>query len=216
MYSFRTVLVNLTLSFLAYVSPQASGAVLGQQESSVARKEAQAALESAQSLAKQERWPEGIELYRRALALSPRSEAAEIGLSDAYQGVHNYEEARTILQFARRQRPKSVAVLSALGSIEIEAESYDMAIEALRSAVVLAPDDVKPRNLLGSAYLGKGDSAAALAQFERVLARDPANQLAHYSRAQIFADMDQSARPGAAVVRNARVSTRQTRPGACR
>jgi len=145
-------------------------------------------------LAKQERWPEAIEHYQRALALSPRNEPAEIGLSDAYQGVHNYEEARSILQRARRQHPKSVAVLSALGSLEIEAESYDAAIGALRSAVVLVPGDVKLRNLLGSAYLINGDSAAALAQFEKVLARDPANQLAHYSRAQIFADMDQNAK----------------------
>ena len=194
MYPFRIVLANLALGFLVCVSLLTTVAALAQQESSVARKEAQAALESAQSLAKQERWPEAIELYRRALALSLRNEAAEIGLSDAYQGVHNYEEGRSILQRARRQHPKSVAVLSALGSLEIEAESFDAAIEALRSAVVLAPDNVKLRNLLGSAYLSKGDSAAALAQFEKVLARDPANQLAHYSRAQILAGTDQNAK----------------------
>jgi tetratricopeptide (TPR) repeat protein len=194
MYPFRIVRTNFVLCFLVCVSPRASGAPPTQKESSSPRNEAQAALESAQSLAKQERWPETIELYRRALALSPRNEVTELGLSDAYRSVHNYEEARSILQRARRQHPKSVAVLSALGSLETEAESYDAAIEALRSAVVLAPDDVKLGNLLGSAYLSKGDSAAALAQFEKVLAQDPANQLAHYSRAQIFADTDQNAK----------------------
>jgi Flp pilus assembly protein TadD len=188
------VLTNFILCFLVCVSSRASGVPPAQKKSSPPRNEARAALESAQSLAKQERWPEAIELYRRALTVSPRNEAAEIGLSDAYQGVHNYEEARSILQRARRQHPKSITVLGAVGSLEIEAESYDAAIEALRSAVVLAPDDVKLRNLLGSAYLTKGDSAAALEQFENVLVRDPANQLAHYSRAQIFANTDQNAK----------------------
>jgi superkiller protein 3 len=194
MYPFRIVLTNFALCFLVFVSSLVSGAPPAQNKSSSPKNEARAALESAQSLAKQQRWPEAIELYRRALALWPRNEAAEIGLSDAYQGVHNYEEARSILQHARRQHLKSAGVLSALGSLEIEAESYDAAIEALRSAVVLAPDDMKLRNLLGTAYLSKGASAAALAQFEKVLARDPANHLAHYSRAQIFADTNQNAK----------------------
>jgi Flp pilus assembly protein TadD len=189
---FRIVLVNFALCFLVCASQRASRAPLAQKESAPASKEVAAALESAQSLAKQEKWPEAIELYRRVLARSPRNEAAELGLSDAYRGVHNYEEARAILNTARRQHPKNVPILFALGSLEIEAESFDAAIAALRSALALAPNEVKLRNLLGSAYLSKGDSAAALAQFEKVLARDPGNQLAHYSRAQLFADTDQN------------------------
>jgi Flp pilus assembly protein TadD len=189
---FRIVLANFALCFPVCPFPRASGLALAQQESGPPRKDARVALESAQSLAKQERWPEAIEQYRRALALSPRNEAAELGLSEAYRGVHNYEEARAILNRARHQHPKSVAILAALGSLEIEAESFDAAIEALRFALALAPNDVKLRNLLGTAYLSKGESASALAQFEKVLARDPANQLAHYSRTQMFADTDQS------------------------
>jgi tetratricopeptide (TPR) repeat protein len=192
MNPFRIVLVNFALCFLVCASPRASHAALAPQEVAQASKEVMATLESAQSLAKQERWPEAIELYRRVLASSPRNEAAELGLSDAYRGVHNYEEARAILTTARRQHPKSVEISVALGSLEIEAESFDAAIAALRPALALAPNDVKIRNFIGSAYLSKGDSAAALAQFEKVLARDPGNQLAHYSRAQILVDSDQN------------------------
>lgn len=163
-----------------------------EQRKTPANKDAQSRLESAHSLMLQGRFPEAIETYVKVLAVAPRSESAEIGLAEAYRQVHNYEEARSILQTARREHPKSVAVLSALGSLEIEAESYDAAIEALRAAIALAPQDVKLRNLLGTAQLSKGDSSAALAEFERVLARDPENQLAHFSRAQIFADTDQN------------------------
>jgi Flp pilus assembly protein TadD len=219
MNPFHFLIANLALCFLFPISPQASRSAQEQQESSATRNEARAAaangdaelaerkyrqalaetrsdaglaLEVAQFLANQKKYPEAIELFRRALALAPRNEPAELGLSDAYRGVHNYEEARSILQTARRQHQKSVAVLSALGSLEIEAESFDAAIEALRSALVVAPNDTKLRNLLGSAYMAKGDSTAALVQFEKVLAWDPANPLAHYSRAQIFADTDQN------------------------
>lgn len=219
MNRFHFLIANLALCFLFSISPRASSEAQAQQESSATRKEARAAaangdaeladrkywqalaetprdaglaLEVARFFADQTKYPEAIELYRRVLALAPRNEPAELGLADAYRGVHNYEEARSTLQRARRQHPKSAAVLSALGSLEIEAESFDAATEALRSAVALATDGVKLRNLLGSAYLSKGDSAAALVQFEKVLARDPVNQLAHYSRAQIFADTDQN------------------------
>lgn len=189
---FRLVLPHFALCLLVSGSPLARSSAPVQAESSTARSNARAALESARTLANQGRWPEAIEQYRNALTLSPQNEAAQVGLSDAYRGVHNYEEARSILHRARRQHPKSLSILAALGSLEIEAESFDAAIEVLRSAVAVAPNDLTLRNLLGTAYLSKGDSSAALVQFEKVLARDPANQLAHYSRAQILADMDQN------------------------
>jgi tetratricopeptide (TPR) repeat protein len=193
MNRFHIAIANLAFCFLfAFVRSNCAAQV--QQKTSATKKDARSALESAQLLAQEGRYPEAIEIYRGVLVLAPRKESAEIGLAEGYRGVHNYEEARSILQTARREHPKSVAVLSTLGSLEIEAESYDAAIEALSAAaaVVLAPDDMRVRNLLGSAYLSKGDSSAALAEFERVLAREPENQLAHFSRAQIFADTDQN------------------------
>jgi Flp pilus assembly protein TadD len=192
MNRFQLFVSQFALCLFFFFSQRASCAVPAQQESPAAKQKALGALESAQSLAKQERFPEAIENFRRALALAPRNEAAELGLSEAYRAVHNYEEARSILRVARRQHPKSAMVLSALGSLEIEAESYDEAIEALRAAVALAPDDTKARNLLGTAYLSDGKPAAALAEFEKVLRRDADNQLAHYSRAQILAGEDQN------------------------
>jgi len=183
-------IANLAFCFLFAFVPSPSAAQV--QGKSVEKRDTRSLLESAHALMQQGRYPEAIEMYRRAMTLAPRNELAEIGLSNAYRAVHNYEEARSILQTARREHPKSVAVLSALGSLEMEAESFDAAIEALRAAVAIAPDEVRLRNLLGSAYLSKGDSKTALVEFEKVLARDQENQLAHFSRAQIFADTDQN------------------------
>jgi tetratricopeptide (TPR) repeat protein len=143
---------------------------------------------SAQKLAASGQYPEAIGAYRTFLLAHPEDETASVELSECYRRVRNVEEAFNILHLTRRQHPKSIRVLKAIGSLEIEAQSYDAAVEALRSALALAPGDLEARNFLGSAYLGKNDSTAALAEFNHVLMRDPQNQLAHYFRAQIYSD----------------------------
>ncbi len=145
-------------------------------------------LEFAQFLAKTERYPKAIAVYRKALELAPRNEAGELGLVEVYQRMHNVDETRTLLRDARRHHPKSVSILKALGSFEMEAESSDAAIEALRAAVALAPTDGSVRDMLGTACLGKGDKEAALRQIEKALTLDGADQLARLLRAQILAD----------------------------
>jgi len=145
-------------------------------------------VEEAQRLAKIGDFPGAIAAYRQALLLAPRDEAAELGLAEAYRGVHNNEQASAAFAAARKHHPKNTSVLKALGSFEIEAETYDAAIEALQAAVELAPVDVSARNLLGTAYLSKGENEAALAQFVKALALDPANELARFMRAQTLAD----------------------------
>ncbi len=145
-------------------------------------------LESAQALSSEGKFPEAIAAYLDYLAAHPGSETARLGLADCYRRVFNVDEARAALLQARKQHPKSVRVLKMIGNLEIEAQSYDAAIEALRAAVAMAPDDLEARNFLGSAYQGKNELHSGLSEFNRVIAKDPGNQLAHYFRAQIYAD----------------------------
>jgi tetratricopeptide (TPR) repeat protein len=145
-------------------------------------------LAQPRSLAASQQFPAAIAAYHQFLTAHPRDEAAELELAACYRKVHNEDEARSLLQQARRQHPRSAAVAKALGNFEIEAQSYDAAIAALKSAVALAPSDLEARNFLGSAYQSKSDSALALPQFDYVLARDPQNGLALFFRAQIHAD----------------------------
>src|SRR6266849_8342738 len=125
-------------------------------------------LEFAQSLAKTERYPKAIAVYRKALELAPRNESGELGLVEVYQRMHNVDETRTLLRDARRHHPKSVSILKALGSFEMEAESSDAAIEALRAAVALAPTDGSVRDMLGtaarSASIAASDDSASISK----------------------------------------------------
>ena len=139
-------------------------------------------------------YPEAIGAFQSILRKQPSSEAAAIGLADAYRSVHNLEEARSVLVSTRRLRPKSAAILKALGSLEIEAQSWDAAIAALQQAVALAPRDAEARNFLASALQGKGGLAAAIEQLDRVLAENPQDRLAQFMRAQCEADLNQNAK----------------------
>lgn len=150
-----------------------------------------AGLTAARSLAASRQFPDAIAAYLKLLATQPANETAELELAACYRQVHNEDEARRILQRARQQHPRSAAAAKALGNFELEAQSFDAAIAALKAAVALAPGDLEARNYLASAYQSKGDAARAHAQLDFVLARDPQNQLAHYLRAQIQADAGQ-------------------------
>src|SRR5215510_9662984 len=90
-------------------------------------------LSSARGIAASQQFPEAIAAYRHFLAAHPRHEAAELELAACYRKVHNDEEARHILQQARREHPRSAAAAKALGNFEIEAQSYEAAIAALKA-----------------------------------------------------------------------------------
>jgi tetratricopeptide (TPR) repeat protein len=151
-----------------------------------------AAAQSAASLQAAGNFPEAIAAYQEALQRDPRSEAAELGLADAYRKVHNLDEARAVLQKARYHHPQSVAVLIAAGDLEIEAQSFGKAITALREAVALAPGDLRARILLATAYLSQGEKELALGQLNRVLAKDPENNVARFLRAQVYAEQNEN------------------------
>ena len=163
-------------------------------------------LTPARSLAAAQHFPEAIAAYRQFLSASPQDESAELELAACYRKVHNEDEARRVLQQVRQQHPRSAAAAKALGNFELEAQSFDAAIAALKAAVALAPSDLEARNFLASAYQSSGNSPLANAQVDFVLARDSSNQLAHYLRAQIYADggRDEKARADAESVVAAR------------
>jgi tetratricopeptide (TPR) repeat protein len=88
-------------------------------------------------------------------------------------------------------------VLTATGDLEIEAQSFDAAITALRGAIALSPNEVRARILLASAYLSKGEKVFALAQLNQVSARAPENVVAHFLRAQVYAEQNENEKAAA-------------------
>ncbi|MGA8034522.1 MAG: tetratricopeptide repeat protein [Candidatus Acidiferrales bacterium] len=139
----------------------------------------------------QRRYAESIAQSQEALKLSPHRLDAEIALATAYRGVHNYDQTKLVLEAAHREHPADAQPLAALGDLEIELQMYDMAITHLRAALAIRPGDVPTRERLLIAYKAKGDSADAIAQASAILAREPKNALAYFTRAQIYSDRNQ-------------------------
>ena len=157
-------------------------------------KQAATWIEQAHAQAAAGRFADAIASYRDALSISPHNLNAEIGLAQAFRGVHNQDAAKQTLEEARREHPKSAAPLVTLGDLDLELQTYDAAIAHLTAALALEPANLDARNRLAIAYKAKGgaaDMAAALEQIAKILARDPKNALAHYTRAQIYADQNQ-------------------------
>jgi tetratricopeptide (TPR) repeat protein len=157
----------------------------------LAPKDANLRVELGAVLTKVGRLPDSIAMFQQALRLAPHNLAAELGLAQAYRAVHNYDEARRILNLAIREYPKSAEPLAALGDFEIQQQTYDAAIGHLMASLALAPANVETRNLLAGAYRAKGDLTSALAELQKVLARDSKNVLAYFLRAEIYSDQNQ-------------------------
>ena len=110
--------------------------------------------------------------------------------------MRNFDSAKQLLAEARREHPKSALPLAMLGDMDLELQTYDAAIGHLTAALALEPANVDARNRLAVAYKAKGgaaDKAAALEQVAQVLARNPQNALALYTRAEIYADQNRDA-----------------------
>jgi tetratricopeptide (TPR) repeat protein len=142
-------------------------------------------------LTKLGRLPEAITMYQEALRIAPHNPPAEIGLAKAYRGVRNFEQAKRILVNCSREHPAAAEPLATMGDMEIQLQTYEVAITHLKAAVQLAPANSGNRNLLAAAYKAEGDAVNALAELEKVLVRDPENALAHYLQAEIYADRNQ-------------------------
>jgi len=175
-------------------SQWADAAASYQKAIELAPRDASLRVEFGAALAKIGRLTEAIASYQEALRLAPRNLPAELGLAQAYRGVHNYDETRRVLERARSEHPKSAAPLAALGDLELELQTYNAAIGNLRAALALDPANTQTRNWLAAAYKAKGDNENALAQLAKILDRDPQNALAYFLRAQIYSAQNDDAR----------------------
>jgi tetratricopeptide (TPR) repeat protein len=188
------------------------GAIANYQKTiEVAPRDVASRVELGDTFLRMGRYADAITSYREALRISPRDLNAEIGLAQAYRGVHNYEEAKQILEKSRAEHPQNPKPLAAIGDLDIELQTYDAAIAHLRAALTFVPADMDSRIRLAVAYEAKGDSDDALAQIAKILARDSGNALVYYTRAKIYSDRNQDAAALADAIKSVELQPRNPR-----
>jgi len=123
----------------------------------------------------------GILFFERAVALDPTYVRAQIELGAAYEQKGEYlaapeyhERAESILRRALEVRPRIPRIWRELGVNLLAMNRVDEAMECLRQALALAPEDY--RVLAGMArahFIGKGDFKTAAELFGQSVERNP-------------------------------------------
>jgi tetratricopeptide (TPR) repeat protein len=181
----RTVLARLAA--LALPTALAAACVWGQTPTETPSR----LFAEAVSAAQLGQYDAAIRDFNQLLAHEPGNLKAALGLAAAYRKVHNFGAAQHVLDEAHRRHPHSAEPLAMLGDMDIETQDYDHAIAHLHAALALNSGDVGSRVRLAVAYKAKAEFPEALAQLEKVLARDPNNALAYFTRADIESGQNQ-------------------------
>jgi TolB-like protein/Flp pilus assembly protein TadD len=114
-------------------------------------------------------WGEAEAEYRRALELSPNDALAHGGLALWLLCQGRTDEAIAWMQRGRRIDPIAVSG-SGLAWVLFQSHRYEEAIQELRSALAVKPDDVDTLSTLGFVLAATGRNREAVAALEKVVA----------------------------------------------
>ena len=122
----------------------------------------------------QNRAPEAIGHYEKALQLDPQAGVAANNLAWLYlESGRNINEALRLAQTAKSKLPDRPEVNDTLGVIYIKKGQYQLAVDPLRQAVASEPNKAIYWLHLGQAYKGTTDIVKARESLEKALALDP-------------------------------------------
>ena len=117
-----------------------------------------------------------------ALKLKPQNPEARNELGSAMVAQGRTAEAIAQFRLALKARPDYHNAQYNLARALIKAGQPLEALELFRGLAEAYPNDSAVRNGYGELLFGKGDYAAALAQFEKAVALDPTNEVARKNR----------------------------------
>jgi tetratricopeptide (TPR) repeat protein len=149
-------------------------------------KDAEQAQRSASAYYEAGEYEKAIEAYKRALQLSPNSEAAYYHLGMAYSSLGRYDEAVGVYNRAIRIKPDYASAHFNLGHAYSNLKHYDKAIRAFRQAIQYEPDNTEAYLALGRAYLDSGKEDKAVDAFETAIRRNPENPYAYYNLGLLY------------------------------
>lgn len=113
--------------------------------------------------------------YRTAMRQDRQFMAAYLNLADLYRSAGRETEAHAVLREALAVAPREAAVHHALGLQRVRAQEYDAALEYLRRAHELAPDNAEYGFIYAVALHDTGSAQRALTVLRRLAAAHPAD-----------------------------------------
>jgi arylsulfatase A-like enzyme/tetratricopeptide (TPR) repeat protein len=157
--------------------------------------------------AMEENWSESRAWCEKVVAADPDDAQARRNLAFVLARLGEREASREEYGRAIVAEPDNPDAWLRLGALLSEDGFHERGIRALARAVELAPDDARTRAELARAWADSGDVPAALAEYDRALAIEPARSeavngkallLSHEGRAREAVEVLRAALPGLA------------------
>jgi len=121
--------------------------------------------------------PEFIERYQLIYQQDPTSKVFA-PLAEAYRKMGLLDEAKRICEAGVAKHPNFPSGRVALAKILIETKNFDEAIDQLRVAAELSPENILAHSLLAESHLKKRQMKEALKAFKMVLFLNPRDERA--------------------------------------
>lgn len=118
-------------------------------------------------LAAQGRSEEAIGVYESALQKNPRELTTYLNIAVLYYASEQYSEALDHLQVLLEQNPRVVEGQRLVGHIALTTGDFDLAVEAYRIALSLAPHDLDSLSGIANAFEGTGQMDEARLHWEQ-------------------------------------------------
>jgi tetratricopeptide (TPR) repeat protein len=129
---------------------------------------------------------DAVAAYRAAVEIDPRQIEARIGLAQALAATGQFSAAETELVAASKAQPNSPFPQLVLGRMHFSRGDTEAGIEAIDAALKVDPDFVPALLDKGDALALAGETDAALALYDRAIARNGNNAAAHFKRAVLL------------------------------
>ncbi|MGZ3769501.1 MAG: tetratricopeptide repeat protein [Bdellovibrio sp.] len=121
--------------------------------------------------------PSTVEKYQNILAKDPNSQVFA-PLAEAYRTMGLLQEALKTVTAGVQRHPQFVSGLVTYGKILRDLGEFKKAMEALRKATSLAPENILGHQLLAEVYLSSKNPKEALKSFKMVLFLNPSSKTA--------------------------------------
>jgi len=136
------------------------------------------------------RFEEAIHAFRECLKLSPENVKAEDNLGLSYAGLGQFDDAmaayRKAIAWQAQLLIKNLGPYVDMGSLLVDQNRDEEAIQFLVQATQIAPQDSKVHQELGRAYEHQNQLAKAQAELEKAAALTPDDAALHFVLGKVY------------------------------
>ena len=146
----------------------------------------------SQSALEKKDYDSAVQLLTKYLAAAPKDPIGHFQLGYAYTALDQWKQAEAEYRQAIALDPKLAPAQLNLGLVLLRNDPA-AAVEPLRQAAALSPNDVRPQLLLAMALERSGQLADAAGAYRAAVKIDPKNFDSHYELARILLALKQPA-----------------------